>query len=93
VSNSTHKSHRAEYLKVFIVLAVLTAVEIIIPDLKISKFAKGSSLTLLALGKAGIVAWSYMHLKEETKWLRFIALIPVSAFIYAVVVILESLYR
>jgi caa(3)-type oxidase subunit IV len=93
VSEVSHKSHRAEYFKVFIVLTALTVVELIIPGLTISKFAKGSSLTGLALGKACIVAWSYMHLKDETKWMRFVAAIPVSAFIYAVVVILESLYR
>jgi len=93
VSNVTHKSHKAEYFKVFLMLTALTIVELIVPTMKISQFAKGSSLTLLALGKAAIVAWSYMHLKEETKWLRWIALVPVSAFIYALVVILESLYR
>ncbi len=89
----SHKSHRAEYFKVFIYLTVLTVVELIVPNLPLSKFAKGSSLTFLALGKAAIVGWSYMHLKEETKWLRFITLIPLSAFIYTLVVILESLYR
>ena len=93
MSNVTHKSHKAEYFKVFLMLTALTIVELIVPTMKISQFAKGSSLTLLALGKAAIVAWSYMHLKEETKWLRWIALVPVSAFIYALVVILESLYR
>ncbi len=93
MSNVTHKSHKAEYFKVFLMLTALTIVELIVPTMKISQFAKGSSLTFLALGKAAIVAWSYMHLKEETKWLRWIALVPVSAFVYALVVILESLYR
>ena len=89
----SHKSHKAEYFKVFIILTVLTVVELIVPTLSISQFAKASSLTVLALGKAGFVGWFYMHLKEETAWLKFIALIPISAFIYAAVVILESLYR
>jgi cytochrome c oxidase subunit 4 len=82
-----------EYFKVFLVLTALTAVELVIPGMTISSFAKGSSLTFLALGKACIVAWSYMHLKEETKWMKFVAMIPISAFFYAVMVILESLYR
>lgn len=89
----THKGHRTEYFIIFIILTVLTVIELLVPDLSISKFAKASSLTVLALGKAGLVGWFYMHLKEETAWLKFIALIPVSAFIYAAVVILESLYR
>lgn len=93
MGEASHKSHKMEYFKVFLVLTVLTIVELVVPGLKISKFAKGSALTVLALGKAAVVAWSYMHLKEETKWTRAIALIPISAFIYALVVILESLYR
>ena len=89
----SHKSHRAEYFKVFIVLTALTIVELVIPGMKISQFAKASSLTGLALGKACIVAWSYMHLKDETKWMRFVAAIPIAAFAYAIMVILESMYR
>ncbi|HXH74197.1 MAG TPA: cytochrome C oxidase subunit IV family protein [Bacteriovoracaceae bacterium] len=90
---SGHKSHRAEYYKVFFVLTLLTIIELVIPHFTLSQFAKGSSLTFLALGKACIVGWSYMHLKDETKWMRFIALIPISAFFYAAFVVLESMYR
>ncbi len=92
-SAASHKNHKMVYFKVFIALTVLTVVELVIPDMKISQFAKASSLTGLALGKAFLVGYSYMHLNEETKWLKFIALIPISAFIYAMVVVLESLYR
>lgn len=93
VSHAIHKSHKREYFKVFIVLTALTAIELVIPGMAISQFAKGSSLTFLALGKACIVAWSYMHLKEETKWMKFVAMIPIAAFFYAAMVILESIYR
>lgn len=93
-SHANHKSHKMEYFKVFLVLTALTIVELIIPGMEsISHKAKASSLIALALGKAGIVGWSYMHLKEETGWMRGIALIPISAFAYALMVILESLYR
>lgn len=87
------QSHKKEYFKIFIVLTALTIVELIIPNMKISQFLKASSLIFLALGKASIVGWSYMHLKDETKWMRFVALIPIAAFAYAAMVILESLYR
>ncbi len=93
MSEVSHKNHRKEYFKVFLVLTALTIIELIIPNMTLSKMAKGSSLTFLALGKASIVGWSYMHLKEETKWMRFIALIPIAAFLYAAMVVLESLYR
>ena len=93
-NHAVHKSHKMEYFKVFLVLTALTIVELIIPGMySLSHMAKSSSLIFLALGKAAIVGWSYMHLKEETRWMRAVALIPLAAFAYAVMVILESLYR
>lgn len=87
-------SHVRQYWVIFVVLAVLTAVEVWAAETGLfTKFQKGSVLTALALVKAGLVAWYYMHLNEERGWLRFIALIPVAAFAYAFVVTLESLYR
>lgn len=90
---SEHKSHTKEYIIIFFVLGILTVIELFIPDLDATKLAKGSALTFLAVAKAAVVAYFYMHLKEETKWLKFIAAIPISAAIYALVVVLESLYR
>lgn len=82
------------YVYIFFVLCILTALELAIPELKnISYAIKASSLTLLAIGKAFVVAYFYMHLNHEKSWLKFIAAIPISAGIYAAVVILESLYR
>lgn len=89
-----HKSHKKEYLIIFLILAVLTAIEIWVAEIPgISKFGKGSSLTLLAVGKAFIVAFYYMHLKEETKWLKFIAAVPILAGVYATVLCLEAIYK
>lgn len=88
-----HKSHWKEYFLIFLLLTFLTIVEIIIPGLDTKYAYKASSLIFLAIGKAFIVAYYYMHLKDETGWLKFIAAIPISAGIYALVVILESIYR
>ncbi len=89
-----HVSHKKEYFAVFVILAVLTIIELFIPGLKnVSTFMKGTALTGLAVAKAFVVAWFYMHLKEETAWLKFIAAIPISAAVYALVLILESMYR
>ena len=93
MSEVTHKSHFKEYMIIFVVLGVLTAFELMVPDLSASNVKKAISLTLLAFAKAFCVGYFYMHLKEETKWLKFIALIPIAAFIYFVVVCLESIYR
>lgn len=87
-------SHKKLYFIVFAALTVLTLIELWIPGLEnLSSFSKGSSLTGLAIGKAFLVAYIYMHLNQESRWLKFIAAIPISAAIYALVVCLESLYR
>ncbi len=89
-----HKSHKKEYLWIFLWLAVLTGIEIWVAEVPgISKLLKGSALTFLAVGKAFMVAFYYMHLKEETKWLRFIAAVPISAAIFATVLCLEAMYK
>jgi caa(3)-type oxidase subunit IV len=93
VSAEVKKSHTKEYLIIFAILAFLTVLELFVPELKIAYSHKAISLTLLALAKAFCVAYFYMHLNEETRWLKFIAAVPISAFIYFVVVVLESLNR
>lgn len=88
-----HKSHTVEYVIVFVVLSLLTGLELAIPGLKTEYYLKAISLVGLALGKAFVVAYFYMHLKEEKGWLRLIAAFPISAGIFAAVVIIESMYR
>lgn len=88
-----HKSHWKEYFIIFLLLTFLTVVEIVIPGLDTKYAYKASALIFLAIGKAFIVAYYYMHLKDEKGWLKFIAAIPISAGLYALVVILESIYR
>lgn len=88
-----HKSHTTEYVVIFFVLTILTVVELVIPGLNTPYAYKAAGLIGLAAGKACIVAYFYMHLKEETAWLKFIAAVPISAVLYAVALILESAYR
>jgi cytochrome c oxidase subunit 4 len=91
--NHEHKSHTKEYVIVFFVLTFLTLLELGIPGLKAPYHYKAIGLIGLAMGKACIVAYFYMHLKEETRWMKLIAAIPLSAAIYAAGLILESMYR
>lgn len=88
-----HKSHVKLYLVIFVLLGILTALEIYLPDLDISYASKAGGLVALAVAKASMVGYFYMHLNEEKAWLKFIALIPLSAILYAVTLILESTYR
>ena len=94
MSESAHHSHKKLYFIIFFALAILTGIELVIPELKgVSTFLKTSSLIGLAFGKAFLVAYFYMHLNEESGWLKFIAAVPIAAGLYATVVILETLYR
>lgn len=88
-----HKSHTVEYVIVFVALSLLTGLELAIPDLKVEYYLKAISLVALAFGKAFIVAYFYMHLKEEKGWMKFIAAMPIFAVLFAIVLILESVYR
>ncbi|MBT6326387.1 MAG: cytochrome C oxidase subunit IV family protein [Bdellovibrionales bacterium] len=92
-SITNKSSHRKGYFIVFAVLAILTILELAIPSLDVKYFYRASSLTLLAFAKAFVVAYYYMHLNEETAWLKFIAIIPISAGFYAAVLILETIFR
>lgn len=92
-TTAKHKSHKKEYIIIFFALALLTLFEIYIPSLPVSYVAKAVSLTLLACGKAFLVAYFYMHLKEETRWLKIFAAVPLAAVIYATVVVLETMFR
>ena len=92
-TGTTYKSHAKTYWYVFALLAILTIAELIAAEAGWSYAMKASSLTLLAFGKAFAVAYWYMHLNEETAWLKFIAAIPISAGVYATVVILETVFR
>ena len=89
-----YKGHTKEYMWVFFALTVFTILELFVPNMdSLSKFGKGVALTALAVIKAFAVGYWYMHLKEEKAWMKFIALIPLSAGAYAFFLVLEGMYR
>lgn len=88
-----YHSHWKKYFYVFLLLTVLTVAEVIAAESDWAYSLKAISLTVMAIGKAGAVGYWYMHLDEDTSWMKFIAMIPISAAVYAAVVILESVYR
>jgi cytochrome c oxidase subunit IV len=89
-----HQSHTKEYMIIFVLLAVFTLIELWIPSIKsLSQFAKGVGLTAMACIKAWMVAYFYMHLKDEKLWMKIIALVPISAVLFAYVLVVETMYR
>ena len=69
-----HEERR--YLQIFLILGVLTAVEIGVIYLPIARLVIGTSLVILAATKAALVALYYMHLSNEKTMLTWIALTP-----------------
>lgn len=90
-----HAPNRKEYMIIFVVLFVLTVLEVAVAQIPgISKTLLGIALVSMALTKAACVAFFYMHLKHETKILRWSVVVPFSApVIYALVLIAEGAWR
>lgn len=85
---------RKKYLFIFGWLAALTALEVGIVYVPMSKFSLVSGLIGLAVAKAGLVALYFMHLRYETKAMRRTAMLPFLApVLYAFVLIAEGTWR
>lgn len=65
------------YMGVFYWLAALTAIEVGVVYLPLTKFATGAILVVLAFTKAALVALYFMHLKFERRTMLLIAATPV----------------
>ena len=69
-----HEERR--YFKVFLLLGILTMLEVGVIYLPIPHFTIVLSLILLAVVKATLVAAFYMHLSSEKTTLKWIAVTP-----------------
>ena len=88
-------ANRKQYWEVFVALTVLTVLEVGVTYIPgIGKVAAGTALCLLAVVKATMVGWFFMHLGHETRPLKLTVAIPmmVPAF-YAFVLIAEAAWR
>jgi cytochrome c oxidase subunit IV len=65
------------YIAVFVWLAALTAVEVGVVYLPLTKLAQAAILVVLAFTKAALVALYFMHLKFERRTMLFVAVTPV----------------
>jgi caa(3)-type oxidase subunit IV len=85
---------KKEYIVIFFVLTVLTAIEVGLKYMPIARSMMIGGLIALALAKATCVAMFYMHLKSETRSLKLVVGIPMLfPALYAVVLIIESIAR
>ena len=78
------------YIRIFVFLAVLTAIEVFAAFTIHTQWLKVITLVLLAIAKAGLVVAYYMHLRFEKTPLRIIALGPlILVFILASTLLIE----
>ena len=80
------------YIKIFIILSVLTAVEIGITFLGLPRTLLVSVLVILAVWKAALVALHFMHLKIEKKTLTIVAVIPFILCVFLSLMLLPDIY-
>jgi caa(3)-type oxidase subunit IV len=66
------------YAIVFIVLAVITILEILLsrPGVGVTRQVLTPTFLLFSLGKAGLVAGFFMHLRSDTRFYTYVFLFP-----------------
>lgn len=95
-SHAGHADHKGTYITIFLILTVLTVVEVFVPQVYSAEWNRHTKmllLTLLAVSKAMLVGLYFMHLKWEKPWLKWIALMPVYMGLFAILLMLETVYR
>jgi len=90
MASTAHSHHN--YIKIFIILSVLTAVEIAITFLGLPRALLVALLVGLAVWKAALVALHFMHLKLEKKTLTIIALVPFVLCIFLSLMLLPDIF-
>jgi caa(3)-type oxidase subunit IV len=68
--------HHANYYRVFMILFVVTVLEVIVGISALPRWLKAPALVAMALYKAILVAMEFMHLKFERKSMWVVASAP-----------------
>jgi caa(3)-type oxidase subunit IV len=90
MSSTAHSHHN--YIKIFIILSVLTAVEIGVTFFGLPRALLVALLVSLAVWKASLVALHFMHLKIEKKTLMIVAVIPFILCVFLSLMLLPDIY-
>lgn len=88
----TAESHekRRPYLKVFVALAVLTAIEVGVAGMALGEAARVILLLGLAAAKASLVALFYMHLRYDHRILAIVGSFPLLLVIIMLIVFMAD---
>jgi len=80
------------YIKIFIILSVLTVIEVGMTFLGLPKMLLASLLVIFAVWKAALVAMHFMHLKFEKRTLTIVAIIPFILCVFLILMLLPDIY-
>lgn len=72
---------RLSYFAVFVILALITAVELGLNSLGLPRAVASGLFLSLSLAKAGLVAAFYMHLRRDHRIYTIVFLLPVVLFV------------
>jgi cytochrome c oxidase subunit 4 len=88
---TAHATHpKPNYMGVFVILGVLTAVEVGIAFIGLSRTLTIVALLVLAVWKAMLVALYYMHLRYEPRNLHLLVIAPIPLVIILLVAVLTE---
>ena len=90
MASTAHAHHN--YIKIFIILSVLTAVEIGVTFLGLPRTLLVALLVGLAVWKAALVALHFMHLKIEKTTLTIVAIVPFILCVFLSLMLLPDIY-
>jgi caa(3)-type oxidase subunit IV len=80
------------YIKIFIILSVLTVIEVGLVYMGLPKMLLATLLVIFAVWKAALVAMHFMHLKFEKRTLTIVALVPFVLCVFLILMLLPDIY-
>jgi cytochrome c oxidase subunit 4 len=89
-TGTQHVHPKPRYMLVFLILFVMTAVEVGVTFVGLPKNFTIFALLLLAVWKAVLVALYYMHLRYEPTRLRWLALSPLPLAVILIIAVLTE---
>jgi len=90
MATTAHSHHN--YIKIFVILSVLTVIEVGITFLGLPKRLLAALLITLAVWKAALVAMHFMHLKMEKMTLSIVAIVPFILCVFLILMLLPDIY-
>ena len=78
------------YVGVFLILGIVTAIEVFVSGLPLARAVLVLALLALSVTKALLVVMFYMHLKYDTRWYTYAMLFPLGmALVLTVILIIR----